>query len=397
VYGWTLVLVLILLGGLIAYLGDRIGMRVGRRRLSLFGLRPKHTSVLVTIATGVLIAAASITALSIASNEVRDALFRMREIQQTLLANEMELRRLSEELVLQQEEMQRTVAQRDAARQELAAADARLAEVEREYARVEQELAAARSDLEFQRARIVNLQGVSEELLLRIQEMQEAVTDLKEQIDLLAREHLRMRQGEVAFLANEIILATVIQGGRDPGVLRQELQAFLDEVDRIARRRGVGTANADSGRSYVLPGPEVFERAVAILAESPYRWVVRGVAFENTLIGEPVKLNFELLQEERIYRAGEVIAETVVQPSPGETPGDRILALLGQVRDRAIQRGMITTEEGEVGELTSGDEFFEAIRRVQELGGRARIQAVAVRDTWNTEGPLLVELRVEPL
>src|SRR5690606_18637169 len=191
------------------------------------------------------------------------------------------------------EEMQRTVAQRDAARQELAAADARLAEVEREYARVEQELAAARSDLEFQRARIVNLQGVSEELLLRIQEMQEAVTDLKEQIDLLAREHLRMRQGEVAFLANEIILATVIQGGRDPGVLRQELQAFLDEVDRIARRRGVGTANADSGRSYVLPGPEVFERAVAILAESPYRWVVRGVAFENTLIGEPVKLNFE--------------------------------------------------------------------------------------------------------
>src|SRR5690606_26157467 len=113
VYGWTLVLVLILLGGLIAYLGDRIGMRVGRRRLSLFGLRPKHTSVLVTIATGVLIAAASITALSIASNEVRDALFRMREIQQTLLANEMELRRLSEELVLQQEEMQRTVAQRD--------------------------------------------------------------------------------------------------------------------------------------------------------------------------------------------------------------------------------------------------------------------------------------------
>src|SRR5690606_25538815 len=238
-----------------------------------------HTSVLVTIATGVLIAAASITALSIASNEVRDALFRMREIQQTLLANEMELRRLSEELVLQQEEMQRTVAQRDAARQELAAADARLAEVEREYARVEQELAAARSDLEFQRARIVNLQGVSEELLLRIQEMQEAVTDLKGQIDLLAREHLRMRQGAVAFLANEIILATVIQGGRDPGVLRQELQAFLDEVDRIARRRGVGTANADSGRSYVLPGPEVFERAVAILAESPYRWVVRGVAF----------------------------------------------------------------------------------------------------------------------
>ena len=65
-YGVTLIAVLGLVGGIIAYIGDRIGMKVGRSRLSLFGLRPKHTSVIVTICTGVIIAGASIAALTIA-------------------------------------------------------------------------------------------------------------------------------------------------------------------------------------------------------------------------------------------------------------------------------------------------------------------------------------------
>lgn len=394
-YGFTLVLVLILLGGVIAYLGDRIGMQVGRRRLTLFGLRPKHTSIVVTIATGVLIVAASITVLSIASSDVRDALFRMREIQAALTTSQSQLADLEEELRLQQDEFLRTVEQRDAAQAELARATARLQAAEREYARVSQELERARGDLEFQRSRVVNLQDISDDLLRRIQEMQQTVADLKDQIDLLAREQLRMRQGAVAFLAEEIILATVIQGGREPDALRQDLERFLQDIDLIARARGVASAEG-TGTAYTLPDPSVFERAVEVLAGSPYRWVVRGVAFENTLIGEPVKLNFELLREERVYRAGEVIAEGIVRDMPGSTPGDQILALLAQVRDDAIARGMITTPEGEVGQLLSADEFLGAIRGLQEMGGEGRVKAVAVQDTWNTEGPLLVRLVVEP-
>jgi uncharacterized protein (DUF3084 family) len=71
----TLIAVLVLVGGIIAYLGDKIGMKVGRSRLSLFGLRPKHTSVIVTICTGIIIAGASIATLTIASQDVRTAFF----------------------------------------------------------------------------------------------------------------------------------------------------------------------------------------------------------------------------------------------------------------------------------------------------------------------------------
>lgn len=53
--GAAIFLVLIVMGGIIAFLGDRIGSKVGKKRMTLFGLRPKYTSVIVTIISGVLI------------------------------------------------------------------------------------------------------------------------------------------------------------------------------------------------------------------------------------------------------------------------------------------------------------------------------------------------------
>src|SRR5688572_13364146 len=52
-----LIFLLLALCGFIAYIGDLLGRRLGKKRLSVFGLRPKHTAILLTIVTGVLIAA----------------------------------------------------------------------------------------------------------------------------------------------------------------------------------------------------------------------------------------------------------------------------------------------------------------------------------------------------
>jgi uncharacterized protein (DUF3084 family) len=84
VNGATLILILILMGGAIAYAGDKIGMHVGRKRLSLFGLRPKYTSIIITLITGTLIAAATIGVLTFVSADIRSALFQMKEIKAEL-------------------------------------------------------------------------------------------------------------------------------------------------------------------------------------------------------------------------------------------------------------------------------------------------------------------------
>ncbi|HMS56049.1 MAG TPA: DUF3084 domain-containing protein [Fimbriimonadaceae bacterium] len=44
-----------LIGGLIAWLADGLGRKLGKQRRSLFGLRPRHTATLLTIGAGVVI------------------------------------------------------------------------------------------------------------------------------------------------------------------------------------------------------------------------------------------------------------------------------------------------------------------------------------------------------
>ena len=83
-YGLVLILVLIVTGGVIAFIGDRVGSRVGKRKLSLFGLRPRHTSVIVTIITGVLITTLTFVILAGASDNVRTALFGMEQLNQLM-------------------------------------------------------------------------------------------------------------------------------------------------------------------------------------------------------------------------------------------------------------------------------------------------------------------------
>jgi len=69
-----------LIAGVIAYLGDRVGHQVGRKRLTLFGLRPRYTSTIVAVGTGMMIAlAVTLTAL-LASNYARAAFFHLSEI-----------------------------------------------------------------------------------------------------------------------------------------------------------------------------------------------------------------------------------------------------------------------------------------------------------------------------
>ncbi len=68
--------VTVLMGGLIAYAGDLIGRKLGKRRASVFGLRPRHTAVLITSVTGVLISLLTTAALFLAVNPVRDVMLR---------------------------------------------------------------------------------------------------------------------------------------------------------------------------------------------------------------------------------------------------------------------------------------------------------------------------------
>ena len=81
-YSLILILTLIIISGLIAYIGDLTGFRVGKKKITIFGLRPRRTAILIAILTGIIISILTITILSILSKDVRTALFGLEELRQ---------------------------------------------------------------------------------------------------------------------------------------------------------------------------------------------------------------------------------------------------------------------------------------------------------------------------
>ena len=82
--GWLFIIFLLLLGGLISTLGDVLGSKIGKARFSLFKLRPKKTAILITILTGSLISASSLSLIILVNRQLRVGLFRLGDLQKKL-------------------------------------------------------------------------------------------------------------------------------------------------------------------------------------------------------------------------------------------------------------------------------------------------------------------------
>ena len=96
--GWLLILSLLILGGILSTLGDRLGTKVGKARLSIFKLRPKSTAVLITVFTGSIISAISFAIMFAFNSQLRVGLFELEAIQEKIAKREEELKKLEKNL-----------------------------------------------------------------------------------------------------------------------------------------------------------------------------------------------------------------------------------------------------------------------------------------------------------
>lgn len=64
------------LGGLIAFFADRLGRTLGKKRHSLFGLRPRHTAALLTVSAGIVIPLVTVLIVMAMSSDLRTVLLR---------------------------------------------------------------------------------------------------------------------------------------------------------------------------------------------------------------------------------------------------------------------------------------------------------------------------------
>jgi uncharacterized protein (DUF3084 family) len=96
----AIICLIVLVAGGIAFIGDRVGHQVGRRRMTLFGLRPKYTSTIFAVGFGMLIALLVIVVSLVASYDARQALFSLNKLNEQIAQLSVQRDRLLQEPVI---------------------------------------------------------------------------------------------------------------------------------------------------------------------------------------------------------------------------------------------------------------------------------------------------------
>lgn len=383
-YGITLIFVLAVVGGVIALIGDRLGTRIGKKKLSIFGLRPRHTAVLVTVVTGICITTVTFGIMAAVSENVRTALFGMDRLNAMIADTRAALDFTSGEL-------ERAKNEQEQASGELAKSEAEIARLEGEQSELRtasDQLSAGNRALTREKEGLVSLNGrlagENETLQADIQVLGVRANELRENI-------LNLREGNIVYQTGEIIASGTIPAGLSH-----------DEVERgMAGIAQLGTRNISArlGENHTdqdiwIYSPE-YEAAVRAIEQSSVDMIVRIVAAGNLVRGDEVRASIELYPNRIIYHNGELIIARVYAPEGlGNASEQTVMAFLREVNAAASAKGILPDPiRGTVG-VIEGAEFYSLVQELAAHTNPVVISAYADGDT-DAMGPLRLKFKME--
>lgn len=219
--GYILIASILILGGVIATVGDRLGTRVGKARLSLFNLRPRNTAVVITILTGSIISASTLAILFAADERLRTGVFELEEIQSELQDRRQQLETTHQQLEATAEE--KTQVQRELA-QVRAEQKAAQREAQRREAEAQQRLEAINESLQAARTQQAQTQAQLNRTQARQSQTQAQLNQTQGQLN----------QVSTQFQQAQARLRTVSQRAKE---LRTEIQQVQAELQQLTEQR----------------------------------------------------------------------------------------------------------------------------------------------------------------
>ena len=417
--GWLLILALLVLGGVLSTLGDRLGTKVGKARLSLFNLRPRKTAVVITALTGALISAVSLALMLLVSERLRVGLFeldqlqeRLRDSRTALVRSQAELRTRRAELESSRAEVGRAergrrqalqgrtqalAAQRQAetargrAASQLRTAEDRLGTLRRSL----QPLQAQRDRLEKQQARLRReVSGRDAEIRrteAELRQVRERISAGARELKELETNVIALRRGDVVIASGEPLASAKVRLQR-PNQAREAIDGLLQQANLTAFQRLLPGQKVD--RQVLLVPRNDIQRLEAMIRK-PGTWVVSVRSAANVLRGEGRVVAFpDVRPNKRVVRRGELLARTGLEAEERsqEVVRSRLNLLLAAAFARAQRQGT----------LADGVQFdaaaFNTLSRelVERPSGQdASLEAFAALDA-DTPDPIVVELRWRP-
>jgi uncharacterized protein (DUF3084 family) len=388
VSGWLLILALLALGGVLATLGDRLGTRVGKARLSLFNLRPRNTAVLITVLTGSLISAMSLGLMLLVSQRLRTGLFELDQLERRLRESRHALQGSRDQLQRSERELRRAEGGRRQARSQLALVEQQASGLRRELVplnqqrqQLEQErdhlsrdITAKDADIRRNRAELAQ---VTAKIASGARELQQLETNL-----------IALRRGDVVISSGQPLEIAKVQIDQ-ASQARQVIEALLRQANLNAYRRVLPGETA-SRQILLVPRSDI-AKLETILSKRG-NWVVSVISASNVLKGERQVVAFTDARPNRqVVQAGEQLATTVLEGderSP-EQVRSRLNLLLAAAFTQAQRRG--TLSDGLQFDPGSFNQLGAALSS-RPAGQAVRIEAIARRSS-DLADPVVVDIR----
>lgn len=318
-YSILFVVALILVSGFIAYFGDILGRRMGKKRLSLFNLRPRYTAIVVTTITGMIISALALAALISVNSQFRRVLTEGERIftqNKRLTTDNATLAQSNRLLTERRNELVKRVEERQ---KQLEVAKAQVAKAERAVKAAQQSVARLKADIETRKRDIEMLSARKFAADVELEKRNEELAGVQAEL-AKAQENLRSRQADLIVVGQRLTVTA----------------ANLDQAKAsLAETQVKLSAVEDSLRAKTR---ELEAKQRELSAEQTKR-----LHFE--------KLSLEFEQQLRsgnlVLRQGDEIARAVISPfqSPFGIRAD-ILSLLGTASENANKRGVGIGQNG---------------------------------------------------
>ena len=386
--GWLLILALLALGGVLSTLGDRLGSLVGKARLSLLGMRPRRTAVLITVLTGSLISAISLGLMLLVSERLRTGLFELDRLEQRLQTSRSQLSRSNSQLASSRLELARAEQGKREAQARFEQAQARASKLRQELA----PLLAQRNRLELERSRLSQeVKGRDAEIRrteAELAQVRRRISAGAQELKDLETNLIALRRGDVVLSSGQTLASAKVTLER-PEQAKEVINALLQQANLNAFRRVLPGQPPD--RQILLVPKNDISKLEGLLAK-PGSWVVSILSAANVLRGERQVLAFPDLRPNRpVVKAGEVLASTTIEGdlTALEPVSRRLNLLLAAAYARAQRQG--TLVEGLQFDAAS---FKQLARELSERqpGQVAQLEALAINSA-STADPIAVELR----
>jgi len=415
--GLVLIAAILVLGGVIATVGDRLGMRVGKARLSLFNLRPRQTATLITIMTGIVISAVTFGILFAISDQLRTGVFELEQIQDDLAearsglqSAQTEQREVQQERdrALRQrqaarrqlqdinEELQGAIAQNEAREEQLRETNAQLETTQSELRQIESNFQQAQSRLgavtrqanqlrseiaQLQRDRETQIAAREQEIAARdreiarreaqLQALEAQQRSLEQAVAELEQEFQGLRQGNVALFRNRPLASNLVRV-TNPELAPQLVLELFQDANQFALEQLLPGSSVATQQVLNVSSNQLEQLARQLVDGQEY--VVQILSGGNYVVGEPCVLAGErcidvfvaVTPNEVLVPSNTVLASATINPSQIDVADltEQYYLLVRTAQFRLRQAGVVTETQLQVadGQAETVGNFLQALQ-----------------------------------